>query len=105
MPMLAPMRALTASSTNGSASVAVSPLRDRRRVVGVGVEQHDRELVAAEPDERVAALAAARGSARPELAQQFVAGRMAERVVDLLEAVEVDEQKRQARLAQRAGRR
>ena len=52
-----------------------------------------RELVAAQPGHRVAApqhLA----QARPHLAQQQVAGVVAERVVDLLEAVEVDQQQR-----------
>ena len=57
-----------------------------------GVE-HDRELVAAEPRERVAGPQRLL-QARADLAQHLVAGRVPERVVELLEAVEVDQQQR-----------
>ena len=66
------------------------PARDRRRVVDVGVEQRHHELVAAQPDDQVR-VAQRVLEARAELPQELVAGRMAERVVDLLEAVEVEE--------------
>ena len=59
-----------------------------RRVVDLRQQHH--ELVAAEPRHDVAgtqALAQARG----HLAQQHVAGLMPQRVVDDLEAIEVDE--------------
>jgi hypothetical protein len=53
--------------------------------------EDDRELVAAEAGQRV--LRAQHGlQAGPDLAQDLVAGVMAEGVVELLEAVEVDEQ-------------
>src|SRR5262249_59614577 len=54
----------------------------------------DRELVAAEARERVARSQHLR-QARADLAQHLVAGVMAERVVELLEAVEVDQQQRE----------
>ena len=60
--------------------------------VGQPAQEHG-ELVAAEPRERVAAAHDAL-QARGDLLQQAVAGVVAERVVDLLEAVEVDEQQR-----------
>ena len=62
----------------------------RRLVAGV---EHDRELVAAEPRERVAGPQRLL-QARADLAQDLVAGVVAERVVELLEAVEVDQQQR-----------
>ena len=64
----------------------------RRAAVGQPAQQHG-ELVAAEPGERVAA---AQRAAQPggDLAQQPVAVVVAERVVDLLEPVEVDQQQR-----------
>ena len=64
----------------------------RRRLVA-GLED-DRELVAAEPCERVV-VAQQLLQARADLAQHLVAGVVAERVVELLEAVEVDQQQRQ----------
>ena len=67
------------------------PRRARRRLVAR--HQHDRELVAPEPGERVL-LAQQRAQARADLAQHLIAGVVAERVVELLEPVEVDEQQR-----------
>jgi len=55
--------------------------------------QQDRELVAAEPRQEVAP-ADDRAEAARDLDEQLVAVIVAERVVDLLEAVEVDEQER-----------
>ena len=63
----------------------------RRGLVTRG--EHDGELVAAEPRQRVA-LAQRHLQPRPDLAQHLVAGVVAERVVELLEAVEVDQQQR-----------
>ena len=54
---------------------------------------HQRELVAAEPGQGVAGADRARDPAGHR-AQQLVADRMAERVVDLLEAVEIEEEDR-----------
>ena len=62
----------------------------RRRA---GLEQHG-ELVAAQPRGGVAGGEPLGEAARARL-QQLVAGRVAERVVDLLEVVEVDEQHRE----------
>ena len=55
--------------------------------------EQDRELVAADPRDDVALANAADEQAR-DLDQRFVAGLMAEAVVDRLQAVEVDEQQR-----------
>ncbi len=74
------------------------PLGDRRGEVGVGVHQHHTELVAAEADEQVG-VSQRSLQAGAELTQELIAGGMAERVVDLLEAVEVDVQERHGALA------
>ena len=66
--------------------------RARRRLVARA--QDDRELVAAEPGERVLRTQQ-RAQTRADLAQHLVARVVAERVVELLEAVEVDEQQRE----------
>ena len=71
----------------------------RRLVAGL---EHDRELVAAEPRERVV-VAQQLLQPRADLAQHLVAGVVAERVVELLEAVEVDQQQREL-VAVRAAR-
>ena len=64
------------------------------RVYGIGdVRQQDDELVAAEPGDAVA-FAQDACQARADLLQQQVTVVMAERVVDLLEAVEVEQQER-----------
>ena len=60
----------------------------------VARRQHDGELVASEPRERVLLPQDLRES-RPDLPQHLVPRRVAERVVELSEAVEVDEQERQ----------
>ena len=60
--------------------------------LGAALDEHD-ELVAAEPADRVA-LAQDAGEPGGDAAQQLVAGGVAEGVVDVLEAVEVDEQRR-----------
>ncbi len=79
--------------------------RHRARAFAIGAGQHDRELVATEARHGVAI---AQRSAQPvgDLAQHRVAGDVTERVVDALEAVEVEQQHRQpaaggARRAQR----
>jgi hypothetical protein len=68
------------------------PLRGVRRTVRrIDRLQQDRELVPAQADDEVA-LAHRLLQAPGRLAQQLVTGRVAERVVDELEVVEVDEQ-------------
>ena len=62
------------------------------RLLGAGVDQH-RVLVAAQAREQVAS-AEAVAQARADLAEQHVAGVVTERVVELLEAVEVDHDQR-----------
>ena len=69
-------------------------LGDRRSVVGVGVEEHDCELIAPESHEGVGRTQASREPGT-ELPQELVAGRVAEGVVDLLEVVEIEEQERE----------
>ena len=82
-------------------------LRDlpRSLIVGPQVLEDDREFVAAEPGDGVGGAHAA-SKARGDLLQQRVADLVAERVVDRLEAVEIDEHEREARaLARRVDRR
>ena len=62
-------------------------------LVGVGVGQDEGELVAADPEGPVRA-AHVRRDRRGGLAQDLVARRMAARVVDPLEVVEVDDRER-----------
>ena len=64
------------------------------------VLEQDRELVATEPGRRVRR-AEARPQPLPHLAQQTVAGRVSERVVDRLEVVEVHEQDRHRQVGAR----
>ena len=65
------------------------------RLGAVAPADEDRELVAAQPREQILLAHLAREALR-DLAQQVVAALVAEDVVDLLEAVEVDEQQREA---------
>lgn len=62
---------------------------DRHRIADIG--QHDQELVAAEPRRDVAGADAA-GQSPGHFHQQAIADMMTERVVDVLEAVEIDQQ-------------
>ena len=65
-------------------------VRDRGRLLGIGLREDDAELVAAEADDLVDA---AHGIEDPlrDLLQRARAGEMAEEVVDGLEVVEVEE--------------
>jgi hypothetical protein len=71
-------------------------LRRPQRTVHLGHRQDDRELVAAETRHGVG-LAQHAAHPRRHTRQHAVAGVMAERVVDLLEAVQVEDQQRQRR--------
>ncbi len=73
------------------------PLCHLRGVPRIGVDQENGELVAADPRDEIRVAEAAH-DARAELDQQLVAGGVTERVVHLLEPVEVDEQKREPAL-------
>ncbi len=63
------------------------------RVGCVGLRQQDRELVAAEPREHVG-LAHAAGKQLGDPDDHIIAGLVAERVVDVLEVVQVEHQQR-----------
>ena len=69
-------------------------LGGEQRAVEVGERQEDGELVAAEPRHGVG-LAQRRAQPRRDALQDAVAGMVAERVVDLLEAVQVEQQQRE----------
>ena len=62
-------------------------------LLGRGLGEQDRELVAAEPGEHVGLAQAAAQQLR-DAHDQLVAGRVAERVVDRLEVVEVEHDRR-----------
>ena len=71
----------------------MKPRRRFARGLRVRMAEHDRELVAADARHDVA-LANAVDEQPRDLDQRFVAGLVAEAVVDLLQAVEVDKQQR-----------
>ena len=82
-------------------------LRGQQRAIDIGAGQHHRELVAAETRDGVG-LAEHAADARRDALQDAVAGVMPHRVVDLLEAVQIEDQQRARRLgavgdAQRLG--
>ena len=76
------MRSVRIASSSSSAVAA--------RLVGAAVGQQDGELVAAEAGDR-GAVAHALAQRVGHLADQLVAGAVAERVVDVLEAVDVEQ--------------
>ena len=78
-------------------------LRRQQRAVDVGRRQHDRELVAAQPGDGVDA-AQQPAHARRDTLQHAIAGLMSERVVDLLEPVEIQQQQRERRVRRLATR-
>ena len=73
------------------------PLQQCVRMRQVGVGQQDRELVAAQPPQPVAG-AQLHGDHVGEVAQELVAHRMPEGVVDQLEVIQVHEAQRVAQL-------
>ena len=103
MPTLASMWTRMPPTSNDCSSAARSRSPAALAVASSPGVEHDRELVAAEPRERVV-LAQQRPQPRADLAQHLVARVMAERVVELLEAVEVDEQQRELVAVSRARR-
>ena len=102
MPMLASIPTLTPSRSNGCSSAAVMRSRDTGAAVAAARDQQHRELVAAEPRDRVAG-AHHGGEPVGQLDQQLVPEVVPERVVDLLELVQVQHQ--DDRLRARARRR
>ena len=92
MPMLACTSRLNSSSRNGGSRHCDDRLgrcREHRAAPTSGTMH--RELVAAESSDH-AAFGKDALDTRPDLAQQRITGLMTERVVDLLEAIEVDQQ-------------
>ncbi len=86
---------LAAEEHERALQVVVDLLGDAaHHLVGAHAIQHDAELVAAEARHQVA-LAHAAGEALGDVLQQQVAGLVAQRVVDQLEVVEVEEQQRE----------
>ncbi len=65
--------------------------RGKLRAIDVGGRQHHRELIAAEPRDRIGR-AQRVAQARRHFLQHLIAGVMPERVVDLLEAIEIEQQ-------------
>ena len=95
MPMLAEVKTSRPPMENGALERLLDAERDRVGLVRVAdVVQQDRELVAAEPGERVALPQAGLEPARHG-DEQFVAHQVAEVVVDDLEAVEVEIERRE----------
>ena len=93
MPIEVLMLISPRSISIGRARVAMMARATRSTSACGAVGQNDGELVAAQPRQEVAAVQRARDQLR-DLAQQFVARGVAHRVVDLLEAVEVEQQQR-----------
>ena len=77
-------------------------LRRQQRAVDIGRRQHDGELVAAQPRHGIDA-SQQPADARGDVLQHAIAGVMAQRIVDLLEAVEIQQQQRQRRVGARGG--
>ena len=69
--------------------------RNPRRAIRIAIRQHDHELVATQTSEDVAR---PNFPAQPlrQFDQQLVAGRMSERIVDVLEMIEIEEHQRDA---------
>ena len=84
----------------GRSSASQDAVGGHGRAVTVAIVEHHHELVAAVPARRCP-LAAAAAQASGDLDQQLVADRMAERVVDVLEVVDVEEQERHLAIGRR----
>ena len=95
-PTLAPTSTSSPSSRIGGADASASSRRAvvRAAVGRAGAGQQQRELVAAEAGDRVVRAGPRRVSRVGDHVQQLVADVVAEGVVDLLEAVEVEQQQR-----------
>ena len=89
-----PERHLPTTDLDNAREVLEEALRDAYRESFGRLVEQERELVAAEASQRVCGPDRLRETRRNHL-QQLVAGAVTERVVDLLEAVEVDEENRE----------
>ena len=97
MPMLAPICNPHRIERERLLDSGQQPSGDGGGVVGITVQQRQREFVASQPDDQVGAAQRVL-EASAQLPEQLIAGGMAKGVVDLLEAVEVDEHEGQAPL-------
>ncbi len=93
--MLALIRALTMSSTKGFSMLAVSRSATRPRLFDVGADQETTANSSPPNRTTTSELADHRREARSELPQELRHRPVPERVVDLLEVIQVDEQERQ----------
>ncbi len=93
MPMLPVTNSSWPSTSNGEDSTLSSFWAQRRDLLQVAHRtHHHRVFVSAQPRHHIALAQAAAEAAR-DLLQQRVADLVAERVIDVLEAVEIDEQR------------
>ncbi len=90
-PMLAPTRTRGRLQVQWLVEARAQALSERTGAIGVGADQQCGELIAAHAGQEACSLQGP-GEADSDLLQHLVADRVAEGVVDLLEAVEVDEQ-------------
>ena len=101
--MLMPMVTRWPLMSYGAPAISMIAAREQRGVFGLlDVALHDGELVAAEPADGID-LADAGLQPLGDGAQQFVADRMAERIVDLLEMIDVDREHGKAAAAAHVG--
>ena len=95
MPMLAEVKTSRPPIENGALQRLLDAKRDRVGLVRVAdLVQENRELISAQPGERVA-LPQARLEAARHRGEQFVADQVAKAVVDDLEAVEIEIERRE----------
>ena len=103
--MPAPMSTVCSSSVSGASKARCDALRDRRAQRSVSPSRSStRELVAAEARDQVAVAHRVLRQALGDARQQQVAEAVAEHVVDVLEAVEVEHHHRTPRLSRRRRR-
>ena len=93
MPTLAVIGGTSGSALIRSRIATVISAPDRFGLGQLAAGKHDRELIAADPRQRVG-LAGAAAQHGGDLGEDAVPGRVAEGVVDLLEVVEVEHQQR-----------
>ena len=94
MPMLARTAKRAAVDDERQRELLEHLARRQHGAVDVGRRQDQRELVAAEPGHRVG-LAQRAAQARSHELQQTIAGMVADRVVDVLEPIEIQDEQRE----------
>ena len=93
MPMLADIGTCLVPIWSGMTRASVIREATSEASVSVAVRQHDHEFIAAQTPQHVARLNL-RAQALGKLDQQFVAGRMSERIVDVLEIIDIEKRQR-----------